>query len=562
MMNKFICFTVCLLLNISFLVAQPQISLTPFASGISNPIEIEHANDERLFIVSRPGVIYISDSNGDIFSNPFLDISSQVMTGSERGLLGLAFHPDFQDNGYFYVCYSESPGGDNVVSRFSVDSSDPDIADPNSEQVILTISQPAGNHNGGDILFGHDGYLYIAVGDGGGAGDPQNNSQNPQNFLGTMLRIDVDNGSPYAVPSDNPFFNDASTLDEIWALGLRNHWRNSFDRVTGDLWIADVGQSAIEEVNFQAADSEGGQNYGWRCYEGSLPYNLTDCGPESDYTFPAFEYEHYGGGCSGSITGGFVYRGALFNGLYGKYLAADYCKGDFYWVEQTDTGFASGFIGTYTPFQYVSFGEDVYGELYIASLTSGTVEHITDTSDCRPAAVILSESFTETNPADFDSLPIELEAVYHPSLEYQWFLDNNIIPGATSHVHLVNDGESGTYSVMVTNPDNGCDNLSEDVDVFISPMNSVINDLTAFDDKFSMYPNPASNQLTLEFKDDKFNDLNIRVLDVTGRTLIESANVSTQQKLNIDTENLIQGVYFLSISTGNKTFNSKFQVVR
>jgi len=254
-----------------------------------------------------------------------------------------------------------------VIARYSVDSTNANIGDPSSEKVLLIVDQPFVNHNAGDLEFGPDGYLYIGLGDGGSGNDPQNRAQNRQEMLGKMLRIDVDNGDPYAIPPDNPFANDDFTLDEIWALGLRNPWRYSFDRETGDLYIADVGQSDWEEVNVQQSMSPGGQNYGWRCYQGNAEHNTSGCGDHSSFTFPLFAYAHEGFNCSGSITGGYLYRGASNPDLYGKYIFTDYCTGKFRSWSPLDS--MSEIILEGEEQSFTTFGEDAAGELYVAART-------------------------------------------------------------------------------------------------------------------------------------------------------------------------------------------------
>nr|MCU0347218.1 PQQ-dependent sugar dehydrogenase [Saprospiraceae bacterium] len=229
----------------------PTPSLAVFATGFTRACDITHCGDDRLFVVEQGGRIWILDENGNKLPDPFLNIDPAVgSSGNEQGLLGLAFHPNYPATPYFYVNYTDN-NGDTKVSRFEVSANNPNEADPATELLLLTFDQPFSNHNGGGVKFGPDGYLYIGSGDGGSGGDPQNNSQKRSTLLGKMLRIDVDNGSPYAVPASNPFLTDANTLDEIWALGLRNPWRFSFDRATGDLWIGDVGQDAWEEIDFQ-----------------------------------------------------------------------------------------------------------------------------------------------------------------------------------------------------------------------------------------------------------------------------------------------------------------------
>jgi len=313
-------------------VAQDTLTSERIITGLPKPIAFTHAGDpERAYIAQQRGHIRVLDLTTDtLLPDPYIDLTTVVsQTGAEQGLLGLAFHPDYADNGLFYVNYTTEATGDTVVAQFQV-SADPDVADPDSFVQILTIEQPFGNHNGGWIGFGPDGYLYIATGDGGAGNDPGNRSQTIENMLlGKMLRIDVndddfpsDPDKNYAIPATNPFVGITGD-DEIWAFGLRNHWRNSFDRETGDLWIADVGQNAIEEINFQSANSLGGENYGWRCMEGTQCTGLSGCTcNDSELVLPVHEYTH-ADGCS--VTGGYVYRGAAIPSFRGTYFFSDYC---------------------------------------------------------------------------------------------------------------------------------------------------------------------------------------------------------------------------------------------
>lgn len=348
------------LLSMSLLSAQDEITLNPFATGFSAPLNIQNAGDERLFVVEQGGTIKIVNSDGSVNPVPFLDISGQISSGGERGLLGLAFHPNYASNGFFYVYFTQ-PDGDSQVSRFSVDAVDPDLADPSSELFLLDFAQPFSNHNGGCIAFGPDGYLYIATGDGGSGGDPNNYAQNTEVLLGKMLRIDVDNsggGLNYAIPPDNPFAGSLTDAEEIWAYGLRNPWKFSFDSQTGDLWIADVGQNAIEEIN-HVSSTEAGLNYGWRCYEGSSVYNNSGCPDPSELTFPVAEYPHSIGS---SITGGYVYRGDV-TFFQGKYFFADFVSGVIGFLYEDNS--ISYFDGLATE-NWASFGEDINGDLYLA----------------------------------------------------------------------------------------------------------------------------------------------------------------------------------------------------
>ena len=255
----------------------------------------------------------------------FLDISDRITYSGEQGLLGLAFDPNYKTNGFFYVYYINKSGS-TQVSRFKANPDYPNKASAGSEKFILSISQPFTNHKGGCIKFGSDGYLYIGTGDGGSGGDPNNNAQNPQSLLGKMLRIDVHHGNPYAIPADNPFVDSSNYKKEIWALGLRNPWRWSFDAQNGYMIIADVGQDNWEEVNYQQG-TNGGKNYGWRCYEGNHAYNTAGCNAQSSYKSPVYEYQHLSTTGDCAIIGGYVYRGKKYPDLFGKYFCTDYCSG-------------------------------------------------------------------------------------------------------------------------------------------------------------------------------------------------------------------------------------------
>ncbi len=360
-MKQFYLLLLCFSFSFSF---SQQIEIELFANGLSSPVGIENAGDDRLFVVEQFGTISIIDVNGIVNGTPFLNIDDRVTNnGGEQGLLGLAFHPDYITNGFFFVNYINN-NGDTVVSRFS--RSTTNTANPNSELIILTIAQPFANHNGGDLAFGSDGYLYIGTGDGGNGGDPGNRAQNLMELLGKMLRIDVDNtsnGNNYAIPSDNPFVGNPNALDEIWAYGLRNPWRFSFDTVTNELWIGDVGQDATEEIN-RVSVATIGYNFGWRCYEGSGAFNTSGCPPIEELTFPVAEYPIPP--CFCSVAGGQVYRGSVYSDILGVYIFATTGDGTISTVDASNNLINHG---NYNNGFWVAFGEDINKEMYVVDIT-------------------------------------------------------------------------------------------------------------------------------------------------------------------------------------------------
>lgn len=340
----------------------------PLTDAISPP-----GDSSRMFIVEQTGRIKIMSLSDYSTQGTFLNISGQITTGGERGLLGLCFDPNYASNGYFYVNYTNS-GGNTVISRFTV-SGDPNVADSGSEVILKTIAQDFSNHNGGGMKIGPDGMLYVGMGDGGSGGDPNNRAQNPSSLLGKILRLDPGNPPNY-IPADNPFVGTSSTRDEIWALGMRNPWRITFDRQTGDFWVGDVGQNAYEEIDFEEAGSPGGLNYGWRCYEGDATYNTSGCSGSSSYVFPIHDYNHSGGACT--VIGGFVYRGCSVPQYQGLYFYAEYCA-DWIKVFREDGGVAVDFDDVSSELGWsgsngaiASFAEDDAGELYVLTL-SGTI---------------------------------------------------------------------------------------------------------------------------------------------------------------------------------------------
>jgi glucose/arabinose dehydrogenase len=386
-------------------VTWPSISLEPFVNNLSNPIGLVNAGDGsgRMFVVQLGGTIRII-KNGTVQAGNFLDIHARVLqSGGEEGLLSLVFPPNYTRRGYFFVYYTNL-NGNNQISRFYV-TSNPDVADPNSEEIFLVINHPnQSNHNGGTLLFGPDGYLYLSTGDGGGGGDPDGNGQNKNTLLGKLLRLDVQLGSDppatishpvylpfmagkamdnpaYLIPADNPYVGQAGARGEVWAIGLRNPWRTAFDRLTGDLFIGDVGQNAIEEIDFQPASSTGGENYGWNICEGPSSYPPNNpCSPPPNYSGPVAYYNHGPNDSNGcAVVGGYMYHGSSYPALQNIYFYGDNCSGKI-WGMQKDGSSWVNIMLLDTPLDYSagisSFGEDETGEVYVVAL-SGQILHVT-----------------------------------------------------------------------------------------------------------------------------------------------------------------------------------------
>jgi glucose/arabinose dehydrogenase len=347
--------------------------------GLTTPVGIANAGDGsgRLFVLELAGRVRIVEPDGTLRPQPFVDISERVLSGGERGLLGIAFHPSFRSNGRLFVHYSRAGDGATVLSELRADAARR-TAPPDSERILLTQSQPFGNHNGGQLAFGPDGYLYLGLGDGGSGGDPFGNAQSTDVLLGKILRLDVDGaasgGRAYAIPPDNPFapqgIRPGGGRPEIWALGLRNPWQFSFDPEGGDLYIADVGQNAWEEVNRQPGDSRGGENYGWDVMEGRHCFEPDDC-DQAGYVKPIAEYSHEQG-CS--VTGGHVYRGARQPELQGVYVFGDYCSGLVFTL-QVDEGTRTPKVVAESTFGISAFGTDEDGEIYVAGI-QGTIHRV------------------------------------------------------------------------------------------------------------------------------------------------------------------------------------------
>ncbi len=519
----------------SFINAQtPNLDLVSYASGFSRPVGIANAGDERLFVIEQhTNLIRIIDGNGNVLQEPFLDLNNLAYSsGDERGLLGLAFHPNYEDNGYLFVNYSRLGSGDTYVCRFERDPNDPNKALINSEKLIIAIDQPYSNHNGGDLKFGPDGYLYIAMGDGGSSGDPDNHAQTKTSLLGKMLRLDIDNGNPYSIPDDNPFVSDPSTNDRIWSLGLRNPWRFSFDRLTGDMWIGDVGQRDFEEVDFEEAGN-GGLNYGWRCYEGNDTYNTSNC--NQVYTDPVYDFASNYKNRSCSVIGGYVYRGKRWNLLEGYYIFTDYCHSEFEALKSNGSGgFDFTDFGDIGGSTFSTFGEDQDGELYVAGLFSGVIYKFIDANcaDFEPMLTINGSELSVTEGSSYD--------LYRDG---ELFLANQ-----TGSITITN---TGNYYAVVTS-ENGCKYTTGSQDIVLST-----SEVERLAQGIHLFPNPASTEFTIQNNNSESID-KFEIYNELGILMGENKLTSSTQK--IPCAHLEEGTYHVKLYTKNNMVIKKISI--
>ncbi len=604
------------------LIAQLELEFPLYASGFNSPVSMAHAGDDRLFIVEQPGTISIIDGEGNTLPEHFLDIQGRILSGGERGLLGLAFHPQYSENGYFYVNYTRTGDGATVISRFSV-TDDSNIADPDSELIIMTIDQPFGNHNGGGLAFGPDGYLYIGMGDGGSGGDPQDNSQDPLTLLGKMLRIDIDNGDPYTIPEDNPFFGEDFHLDEIYALGLRNPWRFAFDSQNGDLWIADVGQNAWEEINRQEGGTPGGQNYGWRCYEGFEAFNLEDCQDISAYTMPVAVYGR-GEGCS--VSGGTVYRGSEIEGLLGAYIYADFCF-DNIWTITTDSvgNYINEIITTSGINSTVGIFEGFDNELYLISISGNIYRISSQACDFNVEISFDSDSICEgevvTISINTDISDPEVTLFYNGEVSQEGELEFEVTQSGEyyvlvegegcvleSDVITINEGESsnaefsglpetifdnddpitltpeiaggafegpgivgdsfdpalagvGVHTISYTVSDDGlCEATStQDIEVLLSTSN---NEKGIAGVNIKIKPNPVTGSLLrIDVTSSIQDELKVQIVDLSGKIVQNYAPINlvgSTNSIDLEIESIPTGMYLLKLSSENGQITERF----
>jgi glucose/arabinose dehydrogenase len=541
-MNRLLSLAACALsLAATAQVNPPRIALQTWATGVSRPVYMTHAGDDRLFLVQRQGVIKIITDSMEVAPTPFLDIAFEVnssgFAGDEQGLLGLAFDPDYATNGFFYVNYIFGTGsGESRISRFQV-SSNPDSAIVASEAVLYTVDQPYTNHNGGCLQFGPDGYLYCGFGDGGSANDPDANGQDFTTPLGKMIRIDVSaHDSTYAIPPDNPFVGATDTLPEIWAGGLRNPWRFSFDRQNGDLWIGDVGQGTWEEVDFWPAGDNSGPNFGWRCREAFVAtpgVSQAGCGDAEDYIDPVAAFSHgVQGWCS--AIGGYVYRGSAYPHLAGKYIFTDYCAGDF--LTFGDNYALDTLLATFNA-GYSSFGEDVNGELYVADVDHNSVKKIVDACPMPDPTVSVNDA--EITASDADG--------------WQWYLNGTAIPGADQQSWTATT--NGEYAVLA---DLGgtCQLFSAPVSVIVTGIQGVAGQAP------SVFPQPTADLLQLRATAPLDTGLQVQLRDAAGRMVRSLYWPAGTTLLSFDVADLAPGSYVLHGSGPHGNWHRLVEVAR
>lgn len=524
-MHKHLLLAPLLLLASSLSAQDPvTIALVPWATGLDTVTDITNAGDARLFVVRKQGLIEIVTDSMTVAERPFLDIRGQVNSaGHEQGLLGLAFDPDYAESGRFYLNYITGTGtGTSVISRWTV-SADPDSADAMSEEVLYTYPQPYANHNGGDLAFGPDGMLYIAFGDGGDAGDPQGHAQDLSNPLGDILRIDVSGVSGYVVPPSNPYVSALDTLHEIWASGLRNPFRISFDREEGDLWIGDVGQSSWEEVDYVESGDPGGLNFGWRCYEGLAPFNTEGCAAQSTYAQPVAVHLNDGmftEWCA--VIGGYVYRGTDWPHLTGRYIYTDYCKPQFWSLRAEGGGWVDEMVLEDTAHTaWTVIGEAADGELFVGNEAPGTVYKIIDRCPMDAPTLTYTDGVLTSSATDST---------------YLWYLNGLPIPGEDGPTYMPT--ENGAYHVVGVFM-GGCRLSSDTLSIILTGIGERAVP------SFSCVPDPADDQVVLSWSGPAQVD-EVRVLDLQGR-MVRSVAIPRSTRQVLATSDLFSGRYLVQL---------------
>jgi glucose/arabinose dehydrogenase len=534
--------------------SQPTINFTSIIStGLVSPVDVVAANDgtNRVFIVQQGGTIKVYDNNFSVLNNNFFTISTNFASGGEQGLLSLAFHPDYENNHYFFVYYTNAAGGVNI-DRLQTLATNSNQADASTRTNILSVSKPVlfGNHNGGKLNFGADGNLYAGLGDSGSSGDPGNLSQNGNNLWGKMIRINVDNFTTppyYTIPSNNPFVSNPNVLDEIFSLGLRNPWRWSFDRLTNNIWIADVGQNAKEEINNLTFTQASGANYGWRCYEGLSAYNTAGCLPQNNYVSPIFDYPHNNATGGFSITGGIVYRGTQYPAMYGYYICADFVSGNLWTINSINNAV------TFKPNVLTGiscFGELENGEM-VALTLGGALLRVT-TSSVIAVKLFSWSGYTAENYNQLQWQTVDENNVKQFEVEYSTdgvsFTKASTIAaknenlGAYTFRHYLQN--SKLYYRLKTLHVNGAKEFSK----IISLKNKLIEQ-----EQYIFFYN--SNPRLVWFAIPQNEKVSFQLFNANAQLLLSITNYSNNQI--IDLQNLPIGIYVGKIIWNDKTVSEK-----
>ena len=533
---------IALLIGVTPIMAQDSLQFSPWGETHSQPTAMVPWGDDGFVIIQKAGQVETVDADGNHLDE-VLDISNHIGSAEdEKGLLGVALHPSYPDSPYLYLNHTDEEDNTAVVRYvFHPDSTSIDTA---TRMVLLSVEQPYANHNGGCIIFGPDGYLYIGMGDGGSAGDPENRAQDLGTLLGKMLRIDVDSEDPYGIPEDNPFVDSMDVMEEIWSYGLRNPWRFSFDKETGDMWIGDVGQGDVEEISLELRDSVGGLNYGWRCYEGDQEYDTSeDC--EGPFVDPIITRDHTTG--DASITGGYRYRGPDTS-LHNLYVFGDFISGNIYvaMLNDLDTPTVDTLMTMGNIANVASFAEDNDGNLYALSLGGQIYKLETGGDDAGSECDTLAAPELAILTNGDDSTSIETDSTYD---QYIWYFSEEsedkeeFEPVDTTEVHELMVTEPGNYYVVVTDTASGCELESEIINV------SLTNSVSALEFyNLKVYPNPVSDVLTIQ-TEDVLSNAKIDVINSRGQIV---RRVESQLPGTVSFNNLPSGMYFVKFLADKK----------